>query len=135
MRNLFIIGVILLGAFMAGWFKVNRDGDRTTIEINRGEIRQDARKAIDRGRELLQEHEAQSGGVGALKEQAVELWNQGIAAPPTGNWGGEVGQAGYQSYGPTQSIGQQTNGGQPMQQVVPANNWQFQTSPQPTPYQ
>ena len=85
MRNLFIIAVILLGAFMAGWFKVNRDGDRTTIEINRGEIRQDARKAIDRGRELLHEHDQENGGMSTLKEEAVQLWNQGDVAPPTGN--------------------------------------------------
>lgn len=105
MRNLFIIAVILMGAFMAGWFKVNRDGDRTTIEINRSEIRQDARKAIDRGRELLHEREAETGGLNGLKGQAIELWNQGGGTPPTsaGNWGGEVGQAGYQSYSPTQS--------------------------------
>ncbi len=88
MRNLFIFAVILLGAFMAGWFKVNRDGDRTTIEINRGEIRQDARKAIDRGRELLQEHEGSNGEMQSLREEAVELWNQGTLAPPNGatNW-------------------------------------------------
>ena len=70
---------------MAGWFKVNRDGDRTTIEINRSEIRQDARKAIDRGRELLQEHEGGNGEMQSLREEAVELWNQGTLAPPNGN--------------------------------------------------
>lgn len=53
MRNLFIIGMLLVGAFMAGWFKINREGDQTTISINRSEIRQDTRKAIDRGREIL----------------------------------------------------------------------------------
>ncbi len=59
MRNLFIIGMLLVGAFMAGWFKVNRDGERTTIEINRSEIRGDARNAIDRGREFLDRREQQ----------------------------------------------------------------------------
>ena len=59
MRNLFIIGMLLVGAFMAGWFKVNRDGERTTIEINRSEIRSDARKAIDRGREILDRRDQQ----------------------------------------------------------------------------
>ena len=57
MRNLFIIGMLLVGAFMAGWFKINRNGDHTTIEINRAEIRQDTRKAIDRGREILDRNE------------------------------------------------------------------------------
>jgi hypothetical protein len=53
MRNILIIGMVLVGASMAGWFKVQRDGERTTIEINRDEIRSDAKQAIDRGREFL----------------------------------------------------------------------------------
>jgi hypothetical protein len=53
MRNILIIGMVLVGASMAGWFKVQRDGERTTIEFNRDEIRSDANKAIDRGREFL----------------------------------------------------------------------------------
>lgn len=57
MRNLIILALLLAGAFLAGWFTINRDGDRTTIEINRTEIRQDAREAIDRGREFLHEHQ------------------------------------------------------------------------------
>ena len=58
MRNLFILTLVLVGAFMAGWFKINREGDRTSIEINQGEIKQDAREAIDRGRQILQERNA-----------------------------------------------------------------------------
>ncbi len=57
MRNIFIIGMLLVGAFMAGWFKINRNGDHTTIEINRAEIRNDTRKAIDRSREILDRSE------------------------------------------------------------------------------
>ncbi len=60
MRNLFIIGVMVGGAFMAGWFTINREGDRTTIEINRGEIRNDTRNAIDRGREFLDRQQQQN---------------------------------------------------------------------------
>lgn len=59
MRNLFMIGMLITGAFMAGWFKIQRDGERTTIEINRNEIRSDARQAIDRGREFLDRHDLQ----------------------------------------------------------------------------
>ena len=57
MRNLLIIGMLVGGAFMAGWFKINRDGDHTTIDINRAEIRSDARSAINRGRKILDERE------------------------------------------------------------------------------
>ncbi len=60
MRNLFIIALMLGGAFMAGWFTINRDGDRTSIEINRDEIRHDTRHAIDRGRQLLDREGQQS---------------------------------------------------------------------------
>ena len=59
MRNLFIIAILLLAAFMAGWFKVNRDGDQTTIQINRAEIRDDARRAINKGRDFLDQREQQ----------------------------------------------------------------------------
>lgn len=59
MRNLFIIGMLGVAAFTAGWFNINREGDSTTIEINRAEIRQDARRAIDRGREILDRRDQQ----------------------------------------------------------------------------
>jgi regulatory protein YycI of two-component signal transduction system YycFG len=55
MRNLFIIALLILGAFLAGWFTVNRDGERTTIEINKSEIRQDTKQVIERGKEFLHE--------------------------------------------------------------------------------
>ncbi|MCP4887241.1 MAG: hypothetical protein GY904_11595, partial [Planctomycetaceae bacterium] len=53
MRNLLIFGMLLIAASAAGWFRVNRQGDRTLIEINQNEIRNDARNAINRGREYL----------------------------------------------------------------------------------
>ena len=53
MRTLFVIGLLLVCAFMAGWFTVHRDEEGTTIRINRDEIRGDARQALDRGREIL----------------------------------------------------------------------------------
>ncbi len=62
MRNFLIIGMMLIGMFMAGWFTINRQGDRTTIEINRSEIRDDTRKAIQRGREYLDREQQQLSG-------------------------------------------------------------------------
>ena len=56
MRNLFLIAIIVAAAFMAGWFTISRDDEHTTIKFNRDEIRNDARVAIDRGRELLNKH-------------------------------------------------------------------------------
>jgi len=53
MRNLFLLVVIAAAAFAAGWFTICRDDEHTTIRFNRDEIRNDARLAIDRGREIL----------------------------------------------------------------------------------
>jgi hypothetical protein len=53
MRNIMFIGMLLSAAFMAGWFKIQRDGENTLIQIDRNEIRNDTRQAIDRGREIL----------------------------------------------------------------------------------
>jgi len=59
MRHLIILGILLAAASAAGWFQINRNGDNTTIEIDRAEIRSDARAAIDRGREFLDSREQQ----------------------------------------------------------------------------
>jgi hypothetical protein len=53
MRTLFVLGLVLTCAFMAGWFTINRDGGETTIKINRDEIRNDAKTAINKGRDYL----------------------------------------------------------------------------------
>lgn len=58
MRNLFVLVIVAAAAFAAGWFTVSRDGEHTTIQFNREEIRNDARMAIDRGREILNKQEA-----------------------------------------------------------------------------
>ena len=57
MRNLLFLGMLVAAAFMAGWFQISKEGDRTTIEIDRNEIRSDARRAIDRGRQFLDERD------------------------------------------------------------------------------
>ena len=59
MRTLLFIGLAIGGAFAAGWFRVHREGDHTMIHINRGEIRSDARRAIDRGRDFLDQRDAE----------------------------------------------------------------------------
>jgi len=53
MRNLLIIGMLLCGAFFAGWFTIERDGDRTRIEINKTEIKDDLSDLSERGRDYL----------------------------------------------------------------------------------
>ena len=53
MRNLIFVGIAIAAASAAGWFQIQRDGDTTRIDINRAEIRSDARRAIDRGRQIL----------------------------------------------------------------------------------
>ncbi|TWU21003.1 hypothetical protein Pla52o_40350 [Novipirellula galeiformis] len=58
MRNLIIIGMFVAAASAAGWFNIQRDGEHTTIDINRAEIRSDARRAIDKGREFLDRRDA-----------------------------------------------------------------------------
>lgn len=57
MRTIFILGILLGIAFLAGWFTVDRDTELTTIQINKSEIRVDAEKAIERGREYLERRE------------------------------------------------------------------------------
>lgn len=59
MRNLIIIAALAGVAFTAGWFTVNREGDKTTIQFNRAEIRQDTRRVIDKGREILDNRDQQ----------------------------------------------------------------------------
>ncbi|QDT03614.1 hypothetical protein K227x_19980 [Rubripirellula lacrimiformis] len=95
MRNLFIIGMLGVAAFMAGWFKINRDGDSTTIEINRAEIREDARKAIEKGREVLDRREM------ADQERYADGQDASYGSPmgpPIAN--GYPDQAGYQNQPP-----------------------------------
>ena len=88
MRNLLIIGMLLVGAFMAGWFQINREGDRTTIEINRNEIRSDTRKAIDRGRDFLDRRDQQyaTPSQPAYDDQGRAYWPEQIAAQQE-QWG------------------------------------------------
>jgi hypothetical protein len=81
MRNLILIAMVVGGAFAAGWFTINREGDRTTIEFNRAEIRQDTRRAIDKGREILDRREQQIAQQQNAEEQNAEQWGQRSPQP------------------------------------------------------
>ena len=105
MRTLFFIGLIGVAAFMAGWFTISRDGEHTTIQFNRSEIRQDARRAIDRGREFLNEQDQQRGQAGdtlftsrpdsAAPGGQQHYWpNQPNQPAGQGNWNNQY-QRGY----------------------------------------
>ncbi|KAA5540638.1 hypothetical protein FYK55_19785 [Roseiconus nitratireducens] len=59
-RMILVLGCVGAAAFMAGWFTVQRDERETTIRFNREEIRADAAKAIEKGRELLNESQSQA---------------------------------------------------------------------------
>ena len=127
MRNLFIIGMLVAGAFMAGWFQINREGDRTTIEINRNEIRSDTRRAIDRGRDFLdrngeyveqQAYAQPQPGTGSVQQ----VWGQEQVASQPGQWG-PIQQQSFQtapgqpgSYTPNQPVYQQPQQVYPYQQ-------------------
>lgn len=58
-RNIIVLGMLVGAASMAGWFTINREGDQTSIQFNRDEIRSDAARAIDRGRQYLDQREHQ----------------------------------------------------------------------------
>lgn len=125
MRNLMILGMIGVAAFMAGWFKINRDAEHTTIEFNRAEIREDARRAIERGREIIDrstnaDQQRYANGSTPAADQGFP--SQGF---PSQGFPGQASQppqygqpAGYQSPGfPQPGYGQpgygQPNYGQP----------------------
>lgn len=127
MRNLMIIGMLLMAAFMAGWFKINRDGENTTIEIDRGEIRHDAERAITRGREYLDRYESgQESGFGNGAQEGFNLqeqaqWAQEQVAAQRDQWGRMYDRvqssvpSDYQGQ-PAQAIEQFQNGFQQQQQ-------------------
>lgn len=59
MRNIFILGVLLVAASAAGWFSIDREDGQTKITINRDEIRNDAKEAISKGKKLLDERKGE----------------------------------------------------------------------------
>ncbi len=83
MRNIVFIGMLLSAAFMAGWFKIQRDGENTLIEINRSEIRNDARRAIERGREILDRDQNRNSNSNSNFDGSSQPWGP---AQPTSPW-------------------------------------------------
>ncbi|MGI9471616.1 MAG: hypothetical protein ACR2NZ_08810 [Rubripirellula sp.] len=123
MRNLMIIGMLVAAAFMAGWFKVNRDGENTTIEINRGEIRNDTENAITRGREYLDRYETGQGeGFNGDAQEAFNLqekaqWAQEQVAAQREQWGRNYDNV--QSYIPSEYQTQSAEAAQQIQNLQP----------------
>lgn len=99
MRNLLILGGLVVAAFMAGWFTIEPDGDKTTIRINRSEIQEDAKHAFDRGRDLL-DNKLRDGS----SSQYAGQNNTDGSVSPYGN------QLQYQ-YSPTQQAGNTSTSG------------------------
>lgn len=93
MRTLLFLGLGVVGAFMAGWFTIEREGDRTRIEINKTEIRADTRQAIDKGKDFLDQREQDR----LAQQQQPIGYGQGQAQgqTPWGNPNGAVQGAGY----------------------------------------
>lgn len=79
MRTLLLLGLAIGGAFMAGWFTIEREGDQTRIGINKAEIRSDARQAIDKGRDLLDKREQEAL---ARQQQNANFNNGSNGWPP-----------------------------------------------------
>ncbi|QDV68460.1 hypothetical protein Poly24_21690 [Rosistilla carotiformis] len=126
MRNIFILGILVVAAFMAGWFTIDRDGEQTTIKINRDEIRQDAKVAIERGKEYLDRQNLVPGD----SSQANSLYNTVERAASELRYvkeGGEYGTpSGYQppAYQPAGAPGQlqypYPTAAQPQPQAAPS---------------
>lgn len=94
-RSIFFLGAMSVVAFMAGWFTIERDGDRTRIEINRSEIRSDARQALDRGRDYWEQRQQQ-----LASEQGRGLLQNGEGYFPAANNFASGGQYSYQNANP-----------------------------------
>lgn len=117
MRTIFVLGLVLVCASMAGWFTINRDGGETTIKINRDEIRNDAKTAINKGRDYLDRAGNPQDGTGQYPQPSDQFAGQqqyggqpGFQNPPY-----QQGQAVPASWAqqPQQPYTQQPYGQQP----------------------
>lgn len=117
MRNLLLLGGLIVAASMAGWFSVDRNDGETTIKINRTEIRNDAKQAIDKGRDYLNRRDNPNyrgeQGYGYVNESGRDSYPG--QSPPNQDLRYDYGQYGgqpagtsaeqplrYQEYGPQQ---------------------------------
>jgi hypothetical protein len=56
---LFVGALIIIGLIITGAITLQRSGDETiTIQINKGRVKQDAAKALEKGREVILEAES-----------------------------------------------------------------------------
>ena len=69
LRAFIIIGILAVCAFMANWFTIDRSEKETTIRFNREEMRDDASKALAKGRELLNRGESSEADQGLFGQQ------------------------------------------------------------------
>ncbi|WP_144059589.1 hypothetical protein [Rhodopirellula sallentina] len=151
MRTLLLLGLAVGGAFMAGWFTIERDGDKTRIEINKNEIRQDTRQAIDKGRDMLEKREQERlareqqqqqqmgypNNQGAWPPQAAPIQDAGYAGyPPQNQYGNQNGYNAQQPY-PNQSAPAGYNPAYPVPDgsQQPAPNQQPRWTEMPPPWQ
>ncbi|EMI20208.1 signal peptide protein [Rhodopirellula maiorica SM1] len=108
MRNIIILAMLVAGASAAGWFQIQRDGEYTRIDINRAEIREDARRAIDKGREILdrrdQSRSDYSGDETAAGPSYPPNYDPGSYPAPADPY-----QSQYQDYGPSTGTGPRYN--------------------------
>ncbi|WP_413431386.1 hypothetical protein [Crateriforma spongiae] len=75
MRNLFIIGLLVVGASTAGWFTIEKDGEDTGIKFDTSEIKSDLSKLRERGREYLDKHRTENGEGGQGDEASwTDQW-------------------------------------------------------------
>ncbi|MEZ6086751.1 MAG: hypothetical protein R3C05_01710 [Pirellulaceae bacterium] len=80
MRNIFILGVLLVAASAAGWFSIDREDGQTKITINRDEIRNDAKEAIAKGKQYLDERKSEyrySEGYEQANQPGVNPYSNG----------------------------------------------------------
>lgn len=88
-RTIVILGVLALCAFMAGWFTIDRNENETTIRFDREEIRADTSAAIAKGRELLNENNAEQTIEESFPQQAtrpIPPWEQPLLNEGSGQY-------------------------------------------------
>lgn len=106
MRNLIIIAMLAGVAFMAGWFTIDRNGESTTIQFNRAEIRQDTRRVIDKGREILDNRDRQFANEQQQQQQDPRYADRNGGFQQQDQ---RYQQQGYQQQGPQQNGYQDPN--------------------------
>lgn len=122
LRNLIFLGMLVGAASMAGWLTIDRQDDQTTIQFNRDEFRNDARAAIDRGRQYLDQRDAAMAA--DYERSAPQGWDPGFA--PQGyeahNYQAPTYSPGYAAPAPQAQPGPYRAPGQPPMNYYPASH-------------